>query len=98
MENEKTWSLTTHCEKNKSHSLGSLIKEKAKQARNKPFYKVLTNMYDKIRLNTNVRKDDTIITSTGHEIKFTQVTQKQLYEEALTHIGSSVGRSLECSA
>ena len=43
-------------------------------------------MLSKILVNTDVRKEDVLITSNGKEIKFAQVTQKQLYEEALVRI------------
>ena len=85
--NEKTLTLTTYCEKKNIYNLEQLLEEKVKESRNLPFDKVLTNMLNKILLSTSVRKDDILISHKGKEIKFTQVTQKLLYEEALLSIG-----------
>ena len=85
-ENEKPLTLTKYCEKNNIYRLEQLLDEKVKEARKLPFDKVLTNMLNKILLNTSVRKEDILITRNGEEIKFTQVTQKHLYEETLLGI------------
>ena len=42
-------------------------------------------MFSKIVLNTDVSKEDTLVTKTGEKIKITQLTHKKLYEEALLH-------------
>ena len=81
--NEKVLPLTKYCEKNKIYTLEQLLEEKAKEIRKLPFDKVLTNMLNKIILNTTVRKEDILVTSNGDEIKLAQITQKQLYEESL---------------
>ena len=48
-----------------------------------PFNKILTNILDKIHVNTLVRKEDVLVIQKGEEIKLTQITQKLFYEEAL---------------
>ena len=85
-ENGIVWPLTKYCEKNKIYTLEQLLEEKAKERRKLPFDKVLTNMLHKILLNTSVRKEDILVTRNGEEIKLAQITQKQLYEEALLNI------------
>ena len=82
-ENGKVLTLTKYCDKNKVYTLEQLLEEKAKEGRQISFDKVLTNMLTKILLNTSVRKEDILITRKGEEIKFVQMTQKQLYEEAI---------------
>lgn len=44
-------------------------------------------MLSKILLNTSVRKEDILVASNGDEIKFTEITHKQIYEEAILSIG-----------
>ena len=86
-ENGKTLNLTKYCEENNIQKLEQLLDEKVKESRKLPFDKVLTNMLSKILLNTSVRKEDILTTTDGKEIKFTQITQKHLYEETLLSIG-----------
>ena len=85
-ENGKILSLTKYCERKKIYKLEQLLEEKVKECRKHPFDKVLTNMLGKILCNTSVRKEDILVTNKGKEIKFTQITQKQLYEEALIRV------------
>ena len=85
--NGKLLTLTKYCERNNIYKLEQLLEEKVKESRQLPFDKVLTNMLSKILLDTCVRKEDILITANGEEIKFTQLTQKNLYEETLLVIG-----------
>ena len=82
-ENDKTLISTKYCEKKDIYKLEQLLEEKVKEVRKAPYDKLLVNMLSKIRLNTLVRKEDILVTGKGEEIKFTEVTQKQLYEETL---------------
>ena len=63
------------------------MEERVKESRQLPFDKVLTNMLIKILLDIGVRKEDILITANGKEIKFIQLTQKNIYEETLLVIG-----------
>ena len=85
--NGEVFTLTKYCEENNVYKLEKLLEEKAKEVRKRPFDKVLTNMLSKIQINTSVRKEDILITHNGKEIKFAQLTQKQLYEEAIISTG-----------
>ena len=85
-ENEDTLKLTNYYETNKIYTLEQLLEEKVKENMGVPFDKVLTNLLTKIKVKTCVRKEDILVTHTGKEINFTQVTQKQLYEEAIMYI------------
>ena len=82
-ENGKTFTLTQHCENNKLYTFDQLLEERAKENRKLPFDKYLIKYFDKIRLNTEITKEDNIITYSLDEIKFTDITEKQLYEEAI---------------
>lgn len=83
----KVLKATKYCEKNKIFTLEQLLDEKAKETRTLPFNAILVKMFNNILLNTNVRKDDILITRAGgEEIKLSQITQKELYEEALLNI------------
>ena len=86
-ENGKLLSITKHCEENNIFKLEQLLDEKVKESRKLPFDKVLTNMLSKILVNPLARKVDILITASGEEIKLTEITQKQLYEETLFTIG-----------
>ena len=86
-ENGKPLTLTKYCEKKNIYNLEQLLDEKVKESRHFPFDKVLTNMLSKIKINTSVRKEDILVTGNGEEIKFTQLTQKYLYEETLITVG-----------
>ena len=85
--NGKLLTLRNYCEKNNVYILEQLFEEKVKESRKLPFDKVLTNLLSNIVLDTSVLKEDILITSNGEEIKFTQLTQKKLYEETPTVIG-----------
>ena len=82
-DNGRTLSLTKYCEDNKIYDLNKLLEQKARESRNLPFDRVLANTYNQIRINTSVRKENILILIDGKEIKFTEVTQKILYEEAI---------------
>ena len=85
-ENGKHLVLTKYCDENNIYVLDQLLEEKMKENRKLPFDKVLTNMFNKIVLNTAVPKEDTLVTNNGEQIKIMQLTQKKLYEESLLHI------------
>ena len=85
-ENGKLLSLTKYCGEKNIFILEQLLDEKVKENRQLPHDKVLTKMLSKILLNTSVPKEDILIKYNGEEIKFAQITQKQLYEEALIRI------------
>ena len=85
-ENGETLSITNYFEDKNYFTFEQLLEEKAKEARKIQFDKKLTDLSHKIKLNTSVRKEDILVTNKGDEIKFTQITQKQLYEEALNKI------------
>ena len=55
-----------------------------------PFDKILTNVLDKIIVNSQVRKENVLINLKGEEIKWNDITQKIFYEEALLRINSQV--------
>ena len=80
--NGKTLILTKYCENKGIFRLEQVLEEKAKESRKLEFDKVQSNLYNKILLNTDVRKDDILIIR-EEEIKFSQITHKQLYEQAL---------------
>ena len=84
--NEKTFSLTKYCERNKIYIFDQLLDENVKQQRQQPFDKILTSFLEKILLHTGVRKEDILIMNDGKEVKFVNVTHKQLYETAITTI------------
>ena len=83
LENGKTLAITKHCENKGVFKLDHLLEEKAKESRNLPFDKVLTKLFDKIILSTEVRKEDIMITISRDEVKFTEITHRKLYEETL---------------
>ena len=60
-----------------------MLEEKVKEVRQLQFVISLVNLYNKITLNPTVRKEDMLILMDGTEINFTEVTLKQLYEEAI---------------
>ena len=82
-ENGKLLFLTKYCEENNIYVLDQLLEEKIKENRKLPFNKVLTNMLSKILLNTNVPREDMLVTIMAEEISITKLTQKQLYEASL---------------
>ena len=43
-------------------------------------------MYYKIKLEKNIRDTDFLVIKRGEEVKFTDISQKELYEEALLQI------------
>ena len=82
-ENGKVLSATKYFVERNIYKLEQFLEEKARDVRKLSFDRVVTNLYNKIILNTSVRKEDIFVTNEGKEIKFTEVTQKQLYEQAL---------------
>ena len=86
-ENGKPLTLTKICKENNIYKYGQLLQEKTKQLRNLPCNKVLVNFFDKIKITPNAPQDDIMVTNGGKQLKITQLTQKQVYEEALLHIG-----------
>ena len=82
-ENGRTLTLRKYCDENKIYKYKQLVEEKRKEMGKFPFNKILTNVLDKIRVNTQARKEDILVTQKGEEIKLTQITQKLLYEEIL---------------
>ena len=88
--------LTKYCERNKVYTLEPLLEEKAKESRKLSFDSTLTNMLGNLILKTNVRKYDLLVTHRGEEVKLTQITQKQLYEEALITLYGDHHSQLKC--
>ena len=85
-ENGETFKITTYFEKNSFFKLEQFLVEKAKATRKLPFDKKIVDLFDKIKLDPLVKKEDIFVTKNGDEVKFSQVTQRQLYEEALMEI------------
>ena len=81
--NGKTFNSTKYFEERNIFSFGQMLEEKVKEVRQLQFDKSLVNLYNKITLNPTVRKEDMLILMDGTEINFTEVTLKQLYEEAI---------------
>ena len=79
----KTLTITKYCEREKIFILEQLYHDKIKENQRRPFNKVITNLYDKIILNTSVRKHDILIATNGEEIKLEEITHKQLYEQMI---------------
>ena len=65
-----------------------LLDEKSKENRNLKYDKALVRFYNSIVLHPNVRKNDIMIMTNGEEIRLSQVTQKQMYEELLFSEGT----------
>ena len=75
--------MDTYCENKKIFRYDQLIEEKRKQLARDPHDKVLVKLLDKIVVDTQVRKENILVSSNGEEIKFKEITQKVLYEETL---------------
>ena len=82
-ENGKILTLTQYCDEHKIYRYEQLIEEKRKKMAKLPFNKLLINILDQIWVNTEVRKEDILITQKEQEIKMTLITEKLLYEETL---------------
>ena len=88
MANDKVLTISKYCEKREVFILDLLLEEKTKETRKQPFDKTLTKIFDKIKLDAFVKKEDILITHKGDEIKFSEITQKQLYEESLSKMNT----------
>ena len=82
--NGKTLTPTKYCEDKGIYKLEQLLEEKSKETRKLPYDRVLTNIFSKITVNASATKYDVMITYSGEEIKFTDITHKQLYEESIS--------------
>ena len=82
----RTLSDTKNLEESGIYRYEQLLQEKDKEGKNLPHNKILTNMLNKIQINTSIRQDDVLITVQEEEIKMKQITQKLLYEETLFKI------------
>ena len=83
-EDEKAIKPTKYLEKNKIFTFGQLLQEKAKEIQKIPHKQQLTNLLDIIQIFAFARKEDSLIKRNGgEEVKFTEITQKILYEEAI---------------
>ena len=81
---EKTLKPTKYCDKNKIYTFQQLLQEKIKEIRKIPYKKELTKILSDIQIFAFARKEDILIRKNGgEELKFTEITQKILYEEAI---------------
>ena len=67
--------------------MGQILEEKAKEGRKQPHDKSCAQLYGKLMLDPNVRKEDVFITHKGEYITLSRVTLKDIYEESLIQIG-----------
>ena len=84
----KSLNLNKYCKERGIFKFEQLIEEKRKYLAQLPFDKTLTKVLDNISINTQVRKEDVLVTVNGDKIKLNDVTQKILYEETLLRINS----------
>ena len=68
--------------------LGQLLEEKSKEALHFPYDRTLVNLVDHIILNVGTMdlgavKDDLVFLGNGDKLKMIQITQKDLYEDAI---------------
>ena len=81
-ENGKTFILTKYFEERKIYSFGQLLEESSKLRMRLPHDKAAVRLYEKIHLAITPQQHE-IELSDGTPLKFTKVSQKKLYEEAL---------------
>ena len=86
----KTLKETEHFSKNKIFKLGQLLDEKSKEARNVSFDKnsvtLLNNIYLDIgTMDYGLIKDHTVFLGNKTILKMSQITQKDLYEDAILY-------------
>lgn len=84
--NGKSLVLTNYCKKRGIYKYEQLIDEKRKEMAKLPYDKILTNLLDRILIDTTVRKDDILVKQNEEEVKMPNVTQKIIYEETLLKI------------
>ena len=77
---------TDYYRRNGIYKLGQLLQEKSKEAQNLPFDKTATALANNITLDTDVKKDDTVLLGDKKEVKMSSITQKELYEDAILKI------------
>ena len=70
--------------------LGQLFDEKAKEARNAPYDKKLVNLANNIKLDImnidyDLIKEDIVFLGNTKTVKMAQITQKDLYEDAILY-------------
>ena len=75
---------TKYCKAKEVYTFEQLLQEKQNELQTNPFDKKLIEILDKIQIQPFARKSDTLTKRNGgQELKFTEITQKILYEEAL---------------
>ena len=84
----KTLKETKHFQDNKIYKLGQLLDEKSKEARKLPFDKKVVALANNISLDIGamdygIIKDHTIFLGNTKIVKMSQITQKDLYEDAI---------------
>ena len=82
-EEGKTLPLTGYCRKHNIYRYEQLLQEKRKEQQNVKYDKALLRLLEKIKINTATRREDVLVTGTGEEIPFLQVSQKILYVQTL---------------
>ena len=83
--NEKTFKLTKYFDRNNIYTLEQLLDEKVKHVRHQPCRNTLITFFDKIIIHSGVKKDDLLIMN-DEDVKFVNVTHKQLYKAAITKL------------
>ena len=86
----KTLKETKHFQDNKIYKLGQLLDEKSKEARKLPFDKKVVALANNISLDIGamhygIIKDHTIFLGNTKIVKMSQITQKDLYEDAILY-------------
>ena len=84
----KTLKETDYFRKNKIYKLGQLLEEKSKEARNVPFDKKMVSLVNNLTLDIGtmehgVIREDTVFLGNTKIVKMSQITQKDLYEDAI---------------
>ena len=84
--NQSTIKPTQYFENKHIFTLERLFEEKAKEIRGQPYDKKVAKLYDSITLNLTTKEDCLYTNNMLEEIQFSQVTHKQIYETALSHL------------
>ena len=84
----KTFKETNYFKNNNITKLGQLFDEKSKEARNVPYDKKLVSLANNITLDImnmdyESIKEDTVFLGNTEVVKMANITQKQLYEDAI---------------
>ena len=81
--NGKVLKETEYLRRNDIYKLGQLLEETAKQSRNLPYNKSLVTLARNLRLDTHTKKEDIVILSNTKIVEMKNITQKELYEDAI---------------